>query len=61
MQEFPKALYRGDECRVVDGADQEAEARADGFRFWADSADDTATETPQEPVKRGPGRPKKVV
>jgi hypothetical protein len=36
FQEFPKHLTRGEEYRVVDDADGEAAARADGFRFWSD-------------------------
>ena len=74
FQEFPKALTRGDELRIVaDSAGEEA-ARADGFRFWSDPVVETKTyedgaeatgaaplpdESPAE-AKRGPGRPKKT-
>ena len=54
FQEYPKALYLGEECRIVDGAAGEAVARAEGFRFCSGAEDDA------EPVKRGPGRPRKV-
>lgn len=37
FQEFPKALYKGDECAVVDDADAENAARADGFVFAGES------------------------
>lgn len=58
FQEYPKALYLGEECRIVDGAAGEAVARAEGFRFCSDAEDDA--EDDAEPVKRGPGRPRKV-
>lgn len=40
MVEFPKALYRGDECLIVEDKDQEAAARVGGFRFWSDPDDE---------------------
>lgn len=36
FQEFPKALYKGEELAIVETADQEQAKRADGFRFWSD-------------------------
>lgn len=32
--EYPKALYSGDVMRVVADADEEAQAREDGFAEW---------------------------
>ena len=42
FQEYPKALYKGDSYRAVEDADQEAEARAQG---WHDFG--KAPEAPQ--------------
>jgi hypothetical protein len=42
FQEYPKALYKGDSYRAVEDADQEAEARAQG---WHDFG--KASEAPQ--------------
>lgn len=39
FQEFPKMLFKGDAHKVVDGADQEAAARADD---WHDFGAETA-------------------
>lgn len=36
-QEYPKCLIKGDEARIVMDAEQEKEARADGFTFHADA------------------------
>jgi hypothetical protein len=33
--EYPKALYRDGECRIVDDAEQAAAARAERFDDWA--------------------------
>lgn len=60
--EYPKALYRGGladsyvetEYRTVLSADEEAAANAEG---WYEIG--KAPQEPSEPVKRGPGRPKK--
>lgn len=59
FHEFPKALTRGDDFRVVADKAEEAEARAEGFRFWSD-AEAPAADAAEEPVKRGPGRPRKT-
>lgn len=59
MTEYPKALYIGDECKIVADAEEEAEARKDGFRFWSDPDEAPAPDGASDiaPVKRGPGRP----
>lgn len=39
FQEFPKMIYKGEAHKVVDAADQEAAARADGWHdFGAEPA-----------------------
>lgn len=57
FQEYPKGLFKdGDalgEFRLVDGHEQEAMARADGFLSIGESK-----EKPQEPKRRG--RPPKA-
>lgn len=58
FHEYPKHLTRGDEYRVVSDEEDEKAARAEGFRFWSDP-EETAIEE-AEPVKRGPGRPRKA-
>lgn len=55
--EYPKCLYRADETATADSAEHEKALAADGFVtvevFRAEPAEAA------EPVKRGPGRPKK--
>lgn len=60
FHEYPKALTRGDDLRIVDDASQEAAARAEGFRFWSDEKPAEPAAAPVEAPKRGPGRPRKV-
>lgn len=63
FQEYPKGVYKLDELRIVADAAEEAAAVAEGFGPWVDPADrapEEAEEAPDEPVKRGPGRPKKA-
>lgn len=55
FQEYPKALYLGDECRIVDDAAGEAMARAEGFRFCSDAEQQEASaaaadEAPAKPT-----------
>lgn len=56
-QEYPKGLFLAGlpdgECRIVADAEQEKEARADGFMSIGESK-----EKPEEPKRRG--RPPKV-
>lgn len=42
--EYPKALYQAGELRTVADADDEAQARRDGFNDW--HADQAADEVP---------------
>lgn len=57
MIEFPKALYRNGECLNVDGAEQEAVARVDGYTDWHTDFDrlnappDTAEATDRDALK----------
>ncbi len=64
--EYPKALYlRGwddlDACVTVHDAEQEAEARAEGYRMLSEpvEAPETDDDTPDAPKRRG--RPPKGV
>jgi len=42
IQEFPKALYRGDELRIVADAAEEAAARDEGFAMAGEAAPEPA-------------------
>lgn len=64
FQEFPKMLYQGEAHQVVDGADQEAAARKDGWHDFGaappatpvEGGEKQATDSAQaapEPAKRG--------
>lgn len=39
FQEYPKALYQGDDARTVADAIEEAQARRDGFGDWRPAAE----------------------
>ena len=54
FQEYPKCLIRGDEYRIAKDAEQEAEARRDGFCFHDDPPD-------AAPEAKKRGRPRKVI
>lgn len=54
FQEYPKALYLGDECRIVDDAAGEAVARAEGFRFCADAGQKEASAAAADEAPAGP-------
>ena len=66
--EFPKSLYRGEQLPwgeypehiIVQSADEEAEARRDGYRFLSDPLPDetSAPESSNSPPKKR-GRPRK--
>lgn len=59
FQEYPKALYCMGEYRAVNDASEEQIARDEDFTDWtADYERLLAQEN--APVKRGPGRPKKI-
>lgn len=48
FQEFPKALYRGDEFTAVPSADAEAELRAQGWHdFGAEPGTDQTNDAPK--------------
>lgn len=48
FQEFPKALYRGDEFTTVPSADAEAELRSQGWHdFGAEPIADQTNEAPK--------------
>lgn len=62
--EFPKALYKHGEYMAVSDAEQEAQARVDGWDDWASdharsSSEEVPEEVPQDAPKRR-GRPPKV-
>lgn len=71
FQEYPKALYKGDSYRAVEDADQEAEARAQGWHDFGNapeapqtgsasqSGDQAATVQEQTPAT-APARGKKA-
>lgn len=66
MLDYPRMLFKGDETRVVANADEKAAALADGWNArWIPSDGPrpepavAPSDPPTEPVKRGPGRPRK--
>lgn len=61
---YPLMLYRGgvtltDHCTVNDEAEQAA-AEAEGYALLNMAAVKGVPAVPDEPVKRGPGRPRKA-
>jgi len=54
FQEFPKALYRGEEFTTVDSADAEVEHRKQG---WHDYGDQPATPANKPKTTKQPATP----